>query len=213
MQLQIQTNSGSETNVATLLFVISSTLPTDAKSYVAPRPDGDKRPLPNAISIQKRLEKLLASHRSRIFYHVNKLIDVYRLYILLSVAPNILAIIHGKDHLSFSCCYKIITHSGFICSLIKFLCSFIWHYAQCLALQIRQHSSYGLLQPIESMPVFFFILALDYVLMLLLSEERFNAIILVTCKFLKRVTFIKSADTWLAEQWAYAFLQRLDLIN
>lgn len=36
---------------------------------------------------------------------------------------------------------------------------------------------------------------------------------LVTCKFLKRITFIKGADTWSTEQWVKAFLKRLNLIN
>ena len=35
----------------------------------------------------------------------------------------------------------------------------------------------------------------------------------VTCKFLKRVTLIKDADTWSAKQWAQAFLKHLDLID
>lgn len=35
----------------------------------------------------------------------------------------------------------------------------------------------------------------------------------MTCKFSKRVTLIKGADTWFAEQWAQAFFKRLDLID
>lgn len=36
---------------------------------------------------------------------------------------------------------------------------------------------------------------------------------MVTCKFLKRVTFVKGVDIWLAEQWVHAFFKRLDLID
>lgn len=35
----------------------------------------------------------------------------------------------------------------------------------------------------------------------------------MTCKFSKRVSFVKRVDTWLAEQWAHTFLKRLDLID
>lgn len=35
----------------------------------------------------------------------------------------------------------------------------------------------------------------------------------VTCKFLKQVILIKGADMWPAEDWVYAFLKRLDLID
>lgn len=59
----------------------------------------------------------------------------------------------------------------------------------------------------------FFTLTLDFVLALSLSKEKYNAIISVIYKFSKRVTFIKGADTWSAEKWAYAFLNRLDLID
>lgn len=35
----------------------------------------------------------------------------------------------------------------------------------------------------------------------------------VTCKFLKRVTLIPGKDTWAVEDWTYALLNRLDLID
>ena len=54
---------------------------------------------------------------------------------------------------------------------------------------------------------------LDFVLALPLTRQGFNAIMSVTCKFSKRVTLIEGADTWSAEQWAQAFLKRLDLID
>lgn len=46
-----------------------------------------------------------------------------------------------------------------------------------------------------------------------LTKEKFNAIISVTCKFSKRVTLIKSADTWSVEDWAHAFFKSLDFID
>ncbi len=44
-------------------------------------------------------------------------------------------------------------------------------------------------------------------------REGYNAIMSVTCKFSKRVTLVEGADIWSAEQWAHAFLKRLDLID
>lgn len=35
----------------------------------------------------------------------------------------------------------------------------------------------------------------------------------VICKFSKRITLIEGVDTWTAEQWAQAFLKRLDLVD
>ena len=56
-------------------------------------------------------------------------------------------------------------------------------------------------------------LTLDFVLALPLTKQGYNAIISVTYKFSKRVTFIKGVDTWSAKQWVQAFLKRLDLID
>ena len=156
---------------------------------------------------------LPAPEKSKLLYHVNKLTGVYWLCILPSVAPDILVIAHREGHLGFSHCYKIIAHSWLIRSLIKLLRSFLLHCPQCLALQTRRHLPHGLLQPIESTPVPFFILTLDFVLALLLIKEKFNAIMSVTYKFSKRVTLILRTDTWSAEDWAHAFLKRLDLID
>lgn len=59
----------------------------------------------------------------------------------------------------------------------------------------------------------FFILTLDFVLALLLITQGFNAIMSMIYKFSKLITFIEDADNWSADQWAKAFLRRLDLIN
>ncbi len=45
------------------------------------------------------------------------------------------------------------------------------------------------------------------------SKEGFNVTMSIMCKFSKRVTLVEGADTWSAEQWAHAFLKRLDLID
>lgn len=144
---------------------------------------------------------------------MNKIINVHRLCILLSVAPDILAVAHGKGHHRFSCCHEIISRSWYIRNLTKLFQAFIRHCLQCLAFQTRRYAPYGSFQLIESPPVPFFILTLDFVLTLSLSKKKYNAIISVTCKFSKQVTLIEGADTWLAEQWAHAFLNRLDLID
>ncbi len=197
----------------TLLFVIGSTLSTDSDPYLALRPDGDKNPLPASIPIGIVAEGLPAPNKSQLLFHINRLINVYRLCIPLSVTPDILAVAYGKSHLGFSHCYEIITRFWFIHGLTKLLSTFICHYPQCLAFQIRRHTPYGSLQLIESPPVLFFSLTLDFVLAFPLSKVEYNTMISVTCKFSKRVTLIEGIDTWLAEQWAHVFLNRLDLID
>lgn len=100
-------------DTAALPFVLGFLPLIDADPYMSPRPKGDESPIINTFSIQCRpaINELPASDKSKLLYHVNKLTNVHRLYILPSVALDILTIIHGKDHLGFSCCYKIIVHS------------------------------------------------------------------------------------------------------
>lgn len=158
-------------------------------------------------------EKLPRPNKAKLLYYVNKPPNVHHLCIPLSVAPDIPAIVYGEGHPGFSRCYEIITCSWFIRGLTKLLCSFICYCPQCLTLQTGRHLPYRSLQPIE-LPLFLiFTLTLDFVLVLLLSKEGFNAIMSVICKFSKQVTLVKGADTWLAKKWAHAFLKRLDLID
>ena len=213
LQLQIQANSDLGVDAAILPFVVGSTPPTNSDPYLVPHPDGNEDLSPSSMNVEKIPGGFPIPDKFKFLYHINRLINVHRLYILSSVAPDILSVAHGEGHPGFSHCYEIITRSWYIRGLTKLFCTFIRHCPQCLALQTRRHTPYGLLQLIESLPVPFFTLTLDFVLALPLSKEKYNAIMSVTCKFSKRVTLIEGADTWSAEQWAHAFLNRLDLID
>lgn len=92
-----------------LPFVIGSTLLTNADLYLTPYLDSNESLLPNALSIQREPKELPEPNKSRLLYHINKIIDVYRLGIPPSVSPNILAIAHKQDHPNFFHCYNIIT--------------------------------------------------------------------------------------------------------
>ena len=213
LQLQIQANSDLGANAATLPFVVGSTPPTDSDPYLALRPNGNENLPPISINVEETPERLPIPDKSKLLYHINRVTNVHRLCIPPSVAPDILSVAHGEGHPGFSRCYEIITRSWYIRGLTKLFRAFIRHCPQCLALQTRRHAPYGSLQPIESPPVPFFTLTLDFILALPLMKKKYNAIMSVTYKFSKRVTLIEGADTWTAEQWAYAFLNRLDLID
>ena len=182
---QIQANDDLGADATTLLFVVGSTLSADSEPYLAPCLVGDEDLSPSFADVEETLEGLPAPDKSRLFYHINRITNVYRLCIPPSVAPDILAIAHGEGHLRFFRCYEIISRSWYIHSLPKLLQAFIRHCPQCLGLQTRRYAPYGSIQPIESPPISFFILTLDFVLVLALSKERYNAIISVTCKFSK----------------------------
>lgn len=90
---------------------------------------------------------------------------------------------------------------------------FIRHCLECFTLQTRSYLPYGSLQSIESPPVPFYILTLDFILALLLTSGGFIALMLVIYKFSKHIIFIEGIDTWFAKQLAHTFLKRLNLVN
>ena len=210
---QIQENNDLGPNAAMLSFVVGSPPPADSDPYLTPRPDGNKDCSPGLAMDRETPEVLPSPDKSRLLYHVNRVTNVHRLCIPLSVALDILAIAHSEGHPGFSHCYKIISRSWYIRGLTKLLRAFIRHYTQCLALQTSCHALYGSLQTIELPPVPFFTLTLNFLLSLPLSKKKYNVIMSVTCKFSKRVTLIEGAHTWSAEQWAHVFLNGLDLID
>ena len=151
--------------------------------------------------------------KTKLLYHVNRTIGNLRLCISLAVAPDVLQIANKEGYPGFSRCYEIVTRFWYIQGLTRLLREFIRHCPQCLQFQTRRHHSYGSLQLIESPQVPFFTLTLDVMLALPLTKQDFNTIMLVIYKFSKRVTLIEGADTWSVEQWAQAFLKRLNLID
>ena len=207
LQLQVQANRDLDTNAATLLFVLGIPPPTEADPHLALRPENatlqpSDVPSPKeppakdmAPPEEPSAKELLIPDKTKLLYHVNRLTGIHRLCIPPSVAPDIIAIAHGEGHPGFARCYEIVTRSWFIRGLTKLLCSFIRHCPQCLVLQTRRHPPFGSLQPIESPPVPFFTLTLDFILALPMSKEGYNALMSVTCKFSKRVTLIKGVDT------------------
>ena len=204
---------------------------SDSDPYMSPRPKGSTNPSSETVFLPLEdpavtspggreatphpggSTTLPAPDITKLLYHINNTTSNLRLCIPPAVAPDVLHIAYREGHPGFSRYYEIVTRSWYIRGLVRLLREFIQHCLQCLQLQTRRHRPYGSLQPIKSPPMPFFILTLDFVLALPLSKQGFNAIMLVTCKFSKRVTPIEGADTWSTDQWAQAFLKRLDLIN
>lgn len=187
--------------------------PTNSDPYLALHSDSDEDLSPSFMDVEEIPGTLPALDKFKLLYYINRLNNVHCLCIPPSIAPDILFIAHGKSCSGFSCCYKIITRSWYIRDLTKLFYVFIKYCPQCTTFLTSQYTHFGSFHPIQSSSVLFFTLTLDFVLTLLLLKEKYNTIILVTYKFSKWVTLIKGADTWFANQWAHAFLNRLDLID
>lgn len=130
----------------------------------------------------------------RLLYYDNKMTDLKHLCIALSVVLNILAIAYRNRYPNLFCYYKIITHFWFIQSLTKMLWKFIKYYTEYLTLQTKKYLPYDSPQSIELSPISFYILTLDFNLILFWASMGFNALMLVTCKFIKCITLIEEID-------------------
>ena len=190
---QLLTNDNLGPDKAILSFIFGSAKPlSSAAPYLLPRSEPQKyaSDFPASESIQPMLTRSI-----QLIYHLDRITSVCRLCIFPTVAPDLLAIVHGKGHLGFGYCHEIISRLWYIRGLTKILRSFICHCPQCLALQTRKHAPYGSLQPIHSSPIPFFTLILDFILDLPLITDGYNALMFLTYKFSKKITLIEGKDT------------------
>lgn len=213
---QLEYNESLGPNKAILPFEKGDPSPTSADPYFLPRPVGPTNELAqrDPATAPQASESTPTTDQSDLIFHVNRLTGVRRLCIPSTVTKDVLALAHGAGHPGFARCFEIVSRAWYIRGLSKLLRAFIRHCPECLILQTRHHLPYGSLQPIDSPPVPFHTITLDFILALPVStNEDFNAVMSVTCKYSKRVTLIPGKDTWTAEKWALALLNRLELID
>ena len=212
---QVLDNKKLGVDKALLPFVLADADASDSDPYFQPRPEPPDNTVleSDSVSLSEEQSDVFEPNINKLIFHLDRSTGVRRLCIPPFVAPELLSIAHSEGHPGFSCCHEIISRSWFIQGLTKLLRSFICHCPQCFSLQTRRHAPYGLLQPIQSPPMPFFTLILDFVLALPVSKEGYNALMSVTYKFSKRVTLIKGKDTFTAKDLVHAFLARLDLVD
>ena len=148
-----------------------------------------------------------------LLYHVDWVTGQRRLCIPSTVTKEIFELAHGSGHPGYQRTHEIISASWYVRGLAKQLREYVRHCPDCLVLQTRRHRPYGSLNPIETPPVPYHTLTLDFVLALPESQEGYNAILSVTDKFTKGITNIPGKTTWTAAEWADAFLERVEITD
>ena len=147
-----------------------------------------------------------------IFYRNNDT-GLERLCIPQNMVKQVLEIAYGNGYPGFERTFDIVARLWYIRRLSKYIYNYIKHYPDYLILQTRRYKPYGYLQPIELPAVAFYILILDFILAMLVSDDGFNYTIIVTDKFTKRTTYIAGKAIQSAEQWAIVLLDRLDIAD
>lgn len=139
-------NKKLEVDKAPLPFILAGVQLSDSDPYFQPRPKPPSNAIlePNSVSSLKKQWSFAKPGTSGLIFHFDRLTGVCRLCISPFIAPELLAIAHGKGHPGFSRYHKIISRSWFIRDLTKLLRSFIRYCLQCLALQTRKYTLYNL---------------------------------------------------------------------
>jgi len=99
----------------------------------------------------------------------------------------------------------MIVVSLFIQSLSWWLSQYIIHCLQCQYYQIVWHQSYEILQSVVELLISFHTVMTDFIVELLKTKNKFDAVMTVICKFLKKIEFISDKETWIAAQWAKTY--------
>ena len=112
---------------------------------------------------------------------------------------ELLEIAHTKHgHPGGDRTFERASSSWYIRGLLKHIRQFLRHCPECLVFQTRRHQPYRSLQPIQSLPVPFHMLTIDFILALPLSKDLLNAVMSITDKFSKCVALVPSKEIYTA---------------
>ncbi|KAI0997351.1 hypothetical protein K3495_g10832 [Podosphaera aphanis] len=118
-------------------------------------------------------------------------------------------------HQGYNAAHERLSKGFYMHNMTKVVREYLKHCPNCKVNHTPRHSPYGSMQPIFVPPQQFHTITIDFILCLPVSTDgnKFDAILSVTDKFSKAVTFIPGGKNWTASQWATALLDRLSLIN
>ena len=136
-----------------------------------------------------------------------------RLCISHSIIQNILRLIHDDDYDKYVKCFEKISISYYIRNLSRYFRDYLKHCSKCQIYQTRRYSSYDFLQLIFTSPIFFHIIAMNFILTLSKFFADFDIVMSISCKFFKRVIFIVDCVIWFVAQWKKALFDRLNVAD
>ena len=105
--------------------------------------------------------------------------------------------IHHDDFMRI---YDRLRHFIYVRFMIKRLKIYIIHCSNCQINQIKRHSIYDEFILIMSSAIFFHTIVMNFIVRLSLSRGM-NVLLIITCKFSKKILLISDHDTWNAIQW------------
>ena len=116
---------------------------------------------------------------------------------------KIFRLIHDfNNHDDFHRTYDRIINSIYIRQLIKRLHNYINYCSKCQLNQTKCYFFYKFLQSIFISSIFFYIINIDFILILsITNSKKLNNVIIVTCKFIKKIIILLDKIIWLTMKW------------
>ena len=115
-----------------------------------------------------------------------------RLYILYDIVADVFKSAYDlSNHASFDRVYDRVLFSFFIRYLSRRLRDYLKHYPDCQIYQTKRYFLYRSLNPITTLFIPFHTIVIDFVPRLPESgPEKFDILLIITCKFTKRILLV-----------------------
>ena len=161
-------------------------------------------------ALDKQAAALLYEEDHRHLYLVDSEDGRRRLCIPYNMVGEVFRIAHDEhEYAGFTRTYDRITASLCVYQLSRRLKQYIKYCQPCQKSQTRRYKPYNKLQPILTPGIPFHTVAMDFVLAMPVFNEGFDSVILITCKFSKRIGLIPGKSTYSAKDWAAVLLAYL----
>ena len=143
----------------------------------------------------KWLTELHFAYWNGLIYYIDNINGHEHLCISICFKKKIFKLTHDQQHHSeFYRIYNYILTFLFLCCLIRHLKIYIHHCSECQLNQTKQHSLYSSLNLISTSVILFYMIIMNFVLVLLVSSSlyEYDNFLTVTDKFTKQVLLLFS---------------------
>ena len=163
----------------------------------------------NSISKKLRTKINFVLESNEIIYHLKS--NARRSCISNSMKHEIFRLAHDENqHFDVHRCYERIASILDVFRLFKKFRKYIKHCFQCQLTQIKRHRFYDELNSIISSSTSFHTIAINFILTL---SNELNTLLIVICKYSRRVILIANKEIYTVFDWTNALLNRFLITN
>ena len=143
-------------------------------------------------------------------YYLNLINTWWWLCVFKALEKKIFKMTHDDHYYAdFYWVYNSIVVSLYIQNLSQHLKQYITHCFKCLHYQNVRHMSYRALQSIVELSISFHIMIADFIFRLFKTSSDLDAVMIIICKFFKKMKFIFSEEIWTAAEWAKVYFTHI----